>query len=150
MTTLPIAYIAAPFAARTKRGRVRNTLRAIALGKLAHRTGFAPIVVHPSLERLYGDDGDAPARRAGLAANCAIVDGIAALAESEIWVLALTKTPQSVRITDGCRAEVETWQLTRGGQGLRLETWAGFADLAARFGMADEWARLAPRPGRQL
>ncbi len=141
---LNLVYIAAPYGAPTKAGIARNTLRALALGRLASLTGLAPVVVHPSLSRLYGADDDPEIRAFGLRCSCAIVDGIAALANSELWILAHSVTDKSAQVSDGCKAEAQVWLARRSNAGIKLLTWDGYADLAARYGLADEWARLAP------
>lgn len=62
-----VVYIAGPYAAPDETTRLENVSRATQLALLASLFGYAPLVVHPSIEAgAYGDDNDLEVRERGL------------------------------------------------------------------------------------
>lgn len=82
-----LVYVAAPYGGAARWEEVqRNTDRACALGRLAVFCGHAPIVVHPSIEHVFGSDADPKSREVGLGCNRAVAVAVAEVGGS-LWVL---------------------------------------------------------------
>lgn len=147
-----IAYIAAPYAAPTPDLVAWNVARAALLGRLAIAEGFAPVVVHHSIEALFG--AETPITRAlGLDCDAAIVDMIARRASSQLFVL----LRDDGSATGGMIREHTAWQHARGQSGrdllaingVRVGTWAIWHPLARRANLGPAWAALADAPGNR-
>lgn len=137
MTRTPI-YIAAPFNAPTPEGWERNTRRAEALGTLAMRAGFAPIVVHSSILRgVYGQDSDPGQRAIGAAVTrdlCILV----AQSLGDLWVL----TRDDGSFSTSVAGEVDAFKAVDGGGALLVRDWEGWRQHFERHGLAFLWAGL--------
>lgn len=121
---IPIVYICAPFSAPSLLERDRNVNRALLLGRLAVLSGFAPIVVHPSIDSVFGDDNDPAARARGLACNLAVCE-LVAHNGGALWILLRDDGTMS----PGCECERAVWSMSR-AEKITAHTWAGWRALA--------------------
>jgi hypothetical protein len=120
--TVRLAYVAAPFAARTNVDINRNVERALTICRWALSQGYAPICIHPTVQRGgYGFDGDPVAREKGLTAACAL----AAWVGSTDGVLLMLETDPST-VSAGVAREWAAF-LDAGGKTVIRDSWFGWA-----------------------
>jgi hypothetical protein len=152
MTPTPV-YIAAPYAAPTPLGIAWNVTRAGLLARMAALEGLAPLLVHPMIPLVYGDETEA-ARELGLSRSVALVELVARTAMGHLWILEAdgppirSSVPTAGVLTAGVRAELIAWARVRGSSSDRVAraTWAGWEARAIRHGLGAPWAALATAP----
>lgn len=146
-------YIAAPFGASDAMGIAWNIARAGLLARLAVLDGLAPILVHPSIPMIYGEDTDAN-RAIGLERNAALVSLVGRTTMGRLWIL--ENDPGSTRpgvqafgdLSPGVRDELVAWARARGNStsGVSRATWSGWETRARLRGLGAPWAALTGRP----
>lgn len=146
MSTRPVVYIAAPYGAPTRALIGWNIARACALATLAIREGLAPVVVHPSIPVIYGEEETPGARAVGLEVDTAIVAMIARSLTGRLWIL----ETDAGELTPGVLQEYRTWRTARGLDHVeRRATWEGYAQSFRAARLLELHAALV-EPGRFL
>jgi len=141
--TRPLLYVAATYGDPSPIIRRWHTERAALLGRLAQACGYAPIVVHTSIEAgVYGDDGDADQRAAGMASTLAICDAVARSQSSAVWALLRDDDTASEGTTNEATIAVSARTL------LIIKAWRAWGHVASGRAahLLTEWDRLAVRP----
>ena len=147
-----LSYIAAPYAAETPELVAWNVARAVLLARMVVSEGRAPVLVHPAIAPVYGDE--TPASRAvGIACDVAIVSAVAARHGSEF--VALLRDDDTC--SSGMSQEYGAWcdvrrQILRDlpratAPGVRSGNWRWWRQAFARAGLLVEWEALLSAPG---
>ncbi len=148
----PLSYVCAPYAGETPALVEWNIARAVLLARLVVSDGRAPVIVHPVIAPVYGEE-TAANRAIGLACDVAIVSAVAARSGSEFVAL--------LRDDDTCSAgmsqEYGAWcevrrQVLRdlpksSAPNVRAGNWRWWRQAFARAGLLSEWAALVDAPG---
>lgn len=133
-------YIAGPYGDPDPAIVALNVRRAVLLGRFAFGLGLAPLVIHPLIIAIAGDDTDPAIRERGIAWSLALLDGIARHTEGVLFVI----SRDDGALSAGTRTEVLRWRSARGlaevadgDAGISRGTWA-------------QWSRaLVPILGRE-
>lgn len=136
-----IVYIAAPYGADTPERRAWHVARACLLARFAVVSGYAPIVVHPAIELVFGDDGDESTRALGLECDLAMLGIVAETADSWLWALA----NDDGSLSAGVAAEYAAWR-RHNLNSVRIDTWVGWCVGLIGAGLGTEWAALRNVP----
>lgn len=148
MTSRPLCYVAGPYWDENPRVRAWNVARACFLGRLAVLDGLAPIVVHSSIEAMYGFEETMATRAMGLEVDLAILRMVAKGSEAgsgRMWVLLRDNGIPS----EGTNLEVREWRSLRFdsfAQSPLVGPWEEWGYRARSHGLAVEWAALAVQP----
>lgn len=102
-----LVYIAGPFSGEQN----ENTRKAIEVGKLATRLGYAPFVPHTTiLSGAYGDDTIQKERENGIDITLSILANVCNSKNSELWIISREDSTLSI----GTRLELKLWKEIRG------------------------------------
>lgn len=145
-----LAYIAAPYFDLDPTVRAWNVARACFLARAAIAYGDAPIVVHPSIPQIYGEE--TPELRAlGMRVDLDLLTYVHRLS-GRLHVLLCDDGTMS----SGVKVEVEHWvsldtSACAVGSGFKprppvVWSWSDLGDASPLFGRCDEWAALQRRP----
>lgn len=146
-------YIAAPYEASDPMGVAWHTLRAGLLARIAALDGLAPILLHPSIALIYGEE-DELGREARRLRTDTIVELVARTTLGRMYLLELDP-PQPAdgtiilqgRFSPGVRDDYIAWTRVRGRSGdIARGTWLTWEPRARRHGLGAAWAALAQRP----
>jgi hypothetical protein len=145
-----LAYIAAPYADPNPAVRAWNVARACLLARLAVSTGWAPIVVHPGIAAIYGEDETEELRALGLEVDIALLLHVRREG-GFLWVL----LRDDLSMSSGVAAEWRAWLLGRApsdGQGWLVSTkelvcsWEDWRPSMSEAGLSQQWTALRARP----
>lgn len=147
-----LSYVAAPYAAETPELVAWNIARAVLIARVLVSEGRAPVVVHPTIAPVFGEETPA-ARAVGIACDCAIVSAVAARSGAEF--VALLRDDDTC--STGMSEEYAAWcdvrrQVLRDlprstASGVRAGNWRWWRQACARAGLLSEWADLLDAPG---
>lgn len=146
-------YIAAPYEAPDPMGVAWHTLRAGLIARIAALDGLAPILLHPAIPLIYGEEDEA-GREARRSRTDAIVEMVARTTMGRMYLLELdppqapdgTITLQG-KFSPGVRDDYMAWTRVRGRSGdIARGTWLGWEPRARRHGLGAAWSALAQRP----
>lgn len=146
-----LAYIAAPYFDLDPGIRAWNVARACFLARAAIAHGDAPIVVHPGISQIYGDEETPELRALGMRVDLDLLTHVHR-ANGGLHVLLRDDGTMS----SGVQAEVERWTALDAsawavGCGLKprlpvVWSWADLDGVSSLLGRRDEWAALERRP----
>lgn len=152
---LRLIYIAAPYADADALVRDWNVARACLLARAAIHAGGAPIVVHPGIARIYGEEETPALRALGMSVDLALLTYVHR-ADGLLYVL----LSDDGLMSSGVKAEVEHWtSLDVSGHavayGLKprppvIWKWPDLGDVSKQFGHHSEWNSLRVRPFSKL
>lgn len=148
MTGRPLCYVAGPYWDQSPKVRAWNVARAAFLGRLAVLEGLAPIVVHTSIQALYGTEETMANRAVGLEVDLSILRLVARGSDAgRGWLWGLYRDDRT--LSEGTRLEVTEWKSLRAEFGAHtplLGDWREWGLKASKHGMADVWKVLAVQP----
>ena len=123
---MKLIYIAGPYAADSNWECVENSLRAMAVSRLAVRKGNAPIALHSSiLMGGLGDDNLPVEREQGLLVACDMVRLVAG-SSGEFWGIC----SEAGEVSTGVAAELEAW-VSSGGGPVIMRSWEEWKAVGA-------------------
>lgn len=126
-----------PYAGATPGEVARNVARALAIGRLAVASGYAPVVPHAhGWLGLYGSalEEDANTRLAALACGRSIARALASQ-EAEAWVLLCDDGTPSA----GTAGELDQWRSVPYAMQPVSRTWAEWRDRFVLVGLGEAW-----------
>ena len=145
-----LAYIAAPYANPSPAVRAWNVARACLLARLAVLTGWAPIVVHPGIAGIYGEEETEELRALGLEVDIALLRHVRK-SRGALWVL----LRDDLTMSSGVAAERGAWLLGRTPSGLQgwlpstnevVLSWEAWKLPMSEAGLGQQWEALRARP----
>lgn len=146
-----LTYIAAPYFDLDPAVRAWNVARACFLARAAIAYGDAPIVVHPGISQIYGDEETPELRALGMRVDLDLLTHVHR-ANGGLHVLLCDDGTMS----SGVKTEVEHWasldtSAHAVGYGLKprppvVWSWSNLGDVSPLFGRRDEWVALRRRP----
>ena len=145
-------YIAAPYAATDPMVRAWNVSRACFLARVAASTyKLAPIVVHPGIAQIYGEEETPLLREMGMRVDLSLLHHVHG-ANGCLWVLLRDDGTMS----DGVKLEVEHWvalEVTGStvltgplSRSIRLWRWSDLGAEVQGLDLHARWQRLAQAP----
>jgi len=140
--TRTLVYIAAPYGDPIPEIRRWNVARAVALGRVWQAKGYAPIVVHTSVEfGVYGCDESPEERAAGLESSLAIVEMVVRAGGT---VAALLR--DNGEASAGVKAEIIRAGVVDPMFWFDPGTWEKKRSAFVDTGLLDLWESLRDRP----
>ena len=149
--SLRLAYLAAPYFDPDPGVRAWNVARACLLARAAVADGDAPIVVHPGISPIYGEEETPELRALGMRVDLELLTHVHR-ANGRLHVLLRDDGTMS----SGVRTEVERWtSLDTSAHALAcglkprppvVWSWANLECVSSILGRRDEWAALERRP----
>ena len=145
-------YIAAPYASTDPAVRAWNVSRACLLARVAAGSyTLAPVVVHPGIAQVYGEEETPLLREIGMRVDLSLLHHVYG-ANGRLWVLLRDDGTMS----DGVKLEVEHWvALDAAGptaapgslsRSIRLWRWSDLGAEVQGLDLHARWQRLAQAP----